>query len=211
MQVAVVAELLYYLSCPHRTPDAPFHERSSVGTSKYPRHSRRVSQVIPECTHLKLTLPFPHCEPPQLVGHWQLLCCFPPLAETSAMETSTSRTSEKKDKMDGNGFSDLPKKPSETRGNTPSPEQQLCRNVVSSFVGAGSGGWLSWGLAGAQPEGKEGEPTRTMKYTFQKLRSHLGNRCTLLSSGSIRHQQQPQQSEVTYSSRLSGILSRAGS
>lgn len=41
------------------------------------------------------------------------------------METSTSRTAEKKDKMDGNGFSDLPKKPSETRGNTPSHEQQL--------------------------------------------------------------------------------------
>lgn len=58
------------------------------------------------------------------------------------METSTSRTAEKKDKMDGNGFSDLPKKPSETRGNTPSPEQQLYRNVVSSFVGAGRGGRL---------------------------------------------------------------------
>lgn len=56
------------------------------------------------------------------------------------METSTSRTAEKKDKMDGNGFADLPKKPSETRGNTPSPEQQPYRNVVSSFVGAGSGG-----------------------------------------------------------------------
>lgn len=55
------------------------------------------------------------------------------------METSTSRTAEKKDKMDGNGFSDLPKKPSETRGNTPSLEQRLFRNVVSSFVSAGSG------------------------------------------------------------------------
>ncbi|XP_039648532.1 zinc finger protein GLI2-like [Perca fluviatilis] len=31
------------------------------------------------------------------------------------METSTSRASEKKDKMDGSGFPDLPKKPSETR------------------------------------------------------------------------------------------------
>ncbi|XP_049919747.1 zinc finger protein GLI2-like isoform X2 [Epinephelus moara] len=31
------------------------------------------------------------------------------------METSASRASEKKDKMDGSGFSDLPKKPSETR------------------------------------------------------------------------------------------------
>lgn len=35
------------------------------------------------------------------------------------METSASRSTEKKDKMDANGFPDLPKKPSETRGNTP--------------------------------------------------------------------------------------------
>lgn len=55
------------------------------------------------------------------------------------METSTSRTAEKKDKMDGNGFADLPKKPPETRGNAPSPEQQLYRNVVSSFVSVGGG------------------------------------------------------------------------
>lgn len=32
------------------------------------------------------------------------------------MDASAARTAEKKDKMDGSGFSDLPKKPSETRG-----------------------------------------------------------------------------------------------
>lgn len=34
------------------------------------------------------------------------------------METSASRSAEKKDKMDGSGFPELPKKLSETRGNT---------------------------------------------------------------------------------------------
>lgn len=44
--------------------------------------------------------------------------CVPLLSET--METSASRTAEKKDKMDGSSFDDLPKKPSpsESRGNT---------------------------------------------------------------------------------------------
>lgn len=50
------------------------------------------------------------------------------------METSASRSAEKKDKMDGSGFPDLPKKPSETRGNTPIWSGNGTLNVVSGSV-----------------------------------------------------------------------------
>lgn len=50
------------------------------------------------------------------------------------METSSSRAAEKKDKMDGNGFSDLPKKPTETRG-----------EALLKLPGSDSRVWLSVG------------------------------------------------------------------
>lgn len=80
------------------------------------------------------------------------------------METSASRSAEKKDKMDGSGFPDLPKKPSETRGNTPIPSGNCVSNVASrSCQCCGGCGW-----SGGQVESRshrrsarraKGEPT----------------------------------------------------
>lgn len=46
-------------------------------------------------------------------------CVAPLFSGALVMDTSASRSAEKKDKMDGSGFPDVSKKPSETRGNTP--------------------------------------------------------------------------------------------
>lgn len=69
----------------------------------------------------RINTSFPQRGPPSVLDSFGIngSFCVLSLPETSAMETSASRAGEKKDKMDGNGFSDLPKKPSpsETRGN----------------------------------------------------------------------------------------------
>lgn len=98
------------------------------------------------------------------------------------METSASRAGEKKDKMDGNGFSDLPKKPSpsEARGNA----------LFKTFSQAATGSEfrvrlsvrplcmlcdrMSRGLAGAQPGGKGGANTADEIY-ISKIKCHLGS------------------------------------
>lgn len=83
------------------------------------------------------------------------------------METPAARAAEKKDKMDGNVFSDLGKKPSESRGKRVRPRRSrsLLRNrtLVSHLLGLS----VAERVGGAQPEGK-GAPARTMKYTFQR-------------------------------------------
>lgn len=117
------------------------------------------------------------------------------------METSASRSAEKKDKMDGSGFPDLPKKPSETRGNTPIQRGNCVSNVASGSVSVvvvvgGAGGKLSPGLTGAPPGGQRGSRHGAMKYTFQKGKVPiLGADVPRLSSSSTRPRQQ---SEVTY-------------
>lgn len=55
------------------------------------------------------------------------------------METSASRSAEKKDKMDGSGFPDLPKKPSETRGSTPIQSGNCVKCGVRECGGGGCG------------------------------------------------------------------------
>lgn len=135
------------------------------------------ARVSPECPH-----PF--------LPSFTINSSFCAPSASEAMETSASRAAEKKDKMDGSSFGDLPKKPSpsETRGNALSEtfSQAACwiRCPVES---------VSRGLTGPEPGGK-GAPRRAMKYTFQ--RRHLGL---------IRQQQ----SEVTYSRCLIGILDAA--
>ena len=96
---------------------------------------------------------------------------FGPLRELSfniflffrrAMETSPPRATQKKDKMDGSGFSDLPKKPSETRGNVLFPNfpqnPALNLNSVSGRLSGPSTLWVrtSRGLAGLS-QGSERE------------------------------------------------------
>ncbi len=137
--------------------------------------------------------------------------CVLSLPETSAMETSAPRAGEKKDKMDGNGFSDLPKKPSpsETRGNTLFKTFSQAATESEFRVRCLSGlcmlcDRMSRGLAGARPGGKGGANTADEIY-ISKIKCHLGSRCSWLSSGPIRYQQQ---SEVTYSRCLIGILNR---
>lgn len=117
------------------------------------------------------------------------------------METSASRSAEKKDKMDGSGFPDLPKKSSETRGNTPVQSSNCISSVASGSVSVvvvvdGVGGKLSPGLTGVPPGGQRGSQQGAMKYTFQKGKVPiLGTDVGRLSSSSTRSRQQ---SEVTY-------------
>lgn len=78
------------------------------------------------------------------------------------METSTSRSAEKTDKMEGSGFSDLPKKPSETRGKTPILSGNCSLNVSYGSVAVSVGGlevqveFRSHGLSSRRAKG---EPT----------------------------------------------------
>lgn len=76
---------------------------------------------------------------------------------TPIMETSASRAAEKKDKMDGSSFSDLPKKPSllEARGKTASERPAVQARRVTGRVCK----VLSW---------RAKAPTPGMKYTFQR-------------------------------------------
>lgn len=85
------------------------------------------------------------------------------------METSAA---EKKDKMDGSGFRDLPKKPSasETRGNALKEELR----GVQSGVGVPCLR-MSRGLSGAEPRGKGGSNAADEIY-ISKIRCHLGSR-----------------------------------
>lgn len=137
--------------------------------------------------------------------------CVRCLSGTLAMETSTSRAAEKKDKMEGNGFSDLPKKPSETRGNMFSENVFSQEATGPNFVSGWSVGPLVCrhrSMFGAQPEagGKGGANTDNEIY-ISKIKCHLGSRCRRLSSGPIRYRQQ---SEVTYIRCLIRIPSRPG-
>lgn len=78
------------------------------------------------------------------------------------MDASTARAAEKKDKMDGSGFSDLPKKPSETRG---------------KFLPSGSEFRVGFFflILPVTPEGKGGRPTRTHEIYISKTERHLGS------------------------------------
>lgn len=112
-------------------------------------------------------------------------------APQSAMETSSPPAAQKKDKMDGSSFSDLPKKPSpsETRGNA--PFQSRVRLSVSREAAENEPGSHR-----CSARGQRG----AMKYTFQRrsVVPGAGALCGLMRN--------PQQSEVTRCGCLTGIL-----
>lgn len=96
---------------------------------------------------------------------------------TSAMETSSSRAGEKKDKMDG--FGDLPKKPSpsETRGKT---------GCVGVRLPASQSGWVQV-LQALSQRGQRGGANTSDEIYISKIKCHLGSRHSWLSSGLIRY------------------------
>lgn len=103
--------------------------------------------------------------------------CLLLLLQLSTMETSPQRATDKKDKMDGSGFTDLPKKPSpsETRGKALLKTFSLNQGLnLSLEPGIRPRHAVNRGLPSVQPGGKEGSKPSDEIY-ISKTRRQLGS------------------------------------